>query len=117
MSFALPVLNMRAEGTNPPPKLSDFVLFFSVGILRRNARRESGGSSDDGYALYECFSVHNRSIFAYNIVKSQDFLRNSHSLNLSEYFAGTRASTSTPPSAYFCDATDASECSSASWAY
>ena len=28
MSFALPVLNMRAEGTNPPPKLSYFVLFF-----------------------------------------------------------------------------------------
>lgn len=117
MSFALPVLNMRAEGTNPPPKLSDFVLFFPSASFDGTPAAKAGGSSDDGYALYECFSVHNRSVFAYNIVKSQDFLRNSHSLNLSEYFAGTRASTSTPPSAYFCDATDASECSSASWAY
>lgn len=98
MSFALPVLNMRAEGTNPPPKLSDFVLFFPVRhpSTERPPRKRGKLLMTAMLFMNVFLSIVDQFLLTI-LIKSQDFLRNSHSLNLSEYLAGTRASTSTPP--------------------
>lgn len=54
VSFAPPVLNMRAEGTNPPPEPADLGSF-SAGALYGNAPIGNGQGTGNGDAIYEYF--------------------------------------------------------------